>query len=140
MVLWANGIHESLPAHAAPPADLTPVRAGGPEFLRLRALAAIAAHDAERGDACVAEGEDDVSGRDLTHELVEGIAVAVLVALGRPEIAALDLLAEGLVLVDPPISHSTWSLRSRPARPKTRGRPARLTPPSHASSACFRLG
>jgi len=44
--------------------------------------------------------------RDLAHEFVEGIAVTVLVALRGPQIAALNLLAESLVLIHPPIAHS----------------------------------
>ncbi len=42
--------------------------------LRLRALVAIGARDAERGDARVAEGENDVARRDFAHGLVEGTA------------------------------------------------------------------
>ena len=39
--------------------------------------------------------------RDLAHGFVEGIAGFVSVALGRPEIAAGNFVAVGLVLVDP---------------------------------------
>ena len=48
--------------------------AGRAELRRLRALVAIGARDAERGDARVAEGEDDVARRDLAHGLVRRIA------------------------------------------------------------------
>src|ERR1700728_2297797 len=65
VILRTDGIGKPLPANADPPADLTPVNAGSAEFLGLRALAAIAADDAERRNACVAEREDDVSGSDL---------------------------------------------------------------------------
>src|ERR1700687_2919836 len=106
MILRTDGIGEPLPADADPPADLAPVHGGGAEFLRFRALMAIAIDNAKRRDACVAEGEDDVCGSDLAHELVERIAVTVLVALRRPQIAAVDFLAKGLVLVDPPIAHA----------------------------------
>ena len=51
--------------------------------------------DAERGDARVAEGEDDVARRDFAHGLVEGIAGFVSVALGRPKIATGDFVAVG---------------------------------------------
>src|SRR5271166_6457232 len=105
VILGTDGVVEPPPPDAGPPTDLAPVHAGRAEFLRLRALPAIATDDAERGNACVAEREDDVSGRDLAHKFVEGIAVTVLVALGRPQIAALNLLAERLILVDPPIAH-----------------------------------
>src|SRR6185312_6183759 len=106
VILGTDRIGKTLLANAHPPADLAPVRAGGAEFLRLRALSAIAADDAEGSNARVAEREDDVAGRDLPHELVEGIPVSVLVALWRPEVPALDLLAEGLILIDPPIAHA----------------------------------
>jgi hypothetical protein len=92
-------------AHVYLPADRLPVAAGRAELRRLRALVAIGARDAGRGDARVAEGADDVARRDFAHGLVEGIAGFICVALGRPEIAAGDFVAVGLVLVDPPIAH-----------------------------------
>src|SRR5690349_24870457 len=85
--------------HVNFPADRTSVTAGRAELRRLRALVAIGARDAERGDARVAEGEDDVARRDLAHGLVEGIAGFVSVALGRPEVAAGGFVAIGSVLV-----------------------------------------
>src|ERR1700676_157323 len=108
MILRTDGVGEPLPADADPPADLAPVHAGGTEFLRLRALQAVATDNAKCGNSGVEERENNVPGSDLTHELVEGIAVTVLVALGRPQIAALDLLAEGPVLIDPPIAHALF--------------------------------
>src|SRR5579864_5621782 len=105
MILGPDGMVETLPANAYSPADLAPVGAGGAKLLRLRTLPAIAADDAERGNARIAEREYDVAGSDLAHEFIEGIAVAALVAFGRPEIPALDFLAESLILIDPPISH-----------------------------------
>jgi hypothetical protein len=46
-------------AHVYLPADRLPVAACRAELRRLRALVAIGARDAERGDARVAEGEDN---------------------------------------------------------------------------------
>src|SRR4249919_3466376 len=97
-------------AHIYFPADRLPVAAGRAELRRLRALVAIGARDAERGDARVAEGEDDVARRDFAHGLVEGIAGFVSVALGRPEITAGDFVAVGFVLVDPPVAHAEQKL------------------------------
>lgn len=45
-------------------------------------------------------------GATSRMDFVEGIPRAIGVALGRPEVASLDLLAGCLVLVDPPILHS----------------------------------
>src|SRR6185437_16371460 len=104
-ILGTDSVSEPLPADANSPADLAPICAGVAEFLRLGAFTAISADDPERGDARIAEREDDVTGSHLSHELVEGVAMPVLIALGRPQIAALDFLAEGLVLVDPPVTH-----------------------------------
>jgi hypothetical protein len=59
-----------------------------PCFRRLLALVAKGARGAERGDERVADGEDDVAGRDFAHGHVEGVAGFVSVARGRPEIAA----------------------------------------------------
>src|SRR5690349_20187078 len=100
-----DAVRQLAEGHVDLPADRLPIAAGRAELRRLRALAAIGARDAERGDACVAEGEDDVARRYLAHGLVEGIAGFVSVALGRPEIAAEDFVAVGLVLVDPPVAH-----------------------------------
>jgi hypothetical protein len=80
-----------------------PVAAGRAELRRLRALEAMGAGDAERGDARVAEGEDDVARCDFAHGLVEGIAGFVSVALGRSEIVAGEFVAVGLV--DQPVVH-----------------------------------
>jgi hypothetical protein len=87
------------------PTPPRPSRHVSRQFLRFRALPAITTDDAERRDARVEEREDDVARCNLAHEFVERIAVAVLVTLWGPQITALDLLAEGLILVDPPIAH-----------------------------------
>jgi hypothetical protein len=64
----------------------------------------------------VSRKEDDVARRDLAHGLVEGIAGFVSVALGRPEIAAGDFVAVGLVLVDPPVAHQRECYASSPIK------------------------
>jgi len=77
--MWLLGwirLSKHAKAHVYLPADRLPVAAGRAELRRLRALVAIGARDAERGDARVAEGEDDVARRHFAHGLVEGIADA----------------------------------------------------------------
>jgi hypothetical protein len=85
------------------------------ELRRLRALVAIGARDAERGDARVAEEEDDVARRDLAHGLVEGIAGFVSVALGRTDVAAGHVMA----FARPISTIHQWSTSS-PAIPTAR--------------------
>ena len=79
---WGGCGFKHAKAYIYLPADRLPVAGGRAELRRLRALVAIGARDAERGDARVAEGEDDVARRDFAHGLVEGIAGFVSVALG----------------------------------------------------------
>jgi hypothetical protein len=110
VALGVDAVRQLAKAHVELPADCLPVAAGRAELRRLRALVAIRARDAERGDARVAEGEDDVARRDLAHGLAEGTAGFVSVALGRLEIAAGDFVAVGLVLVDPPlVAQKKWT-------------------------------
>src|SRR6187402_3831452 len=85
VALGVDAVLQLAKAHVYLPADRLPVAAGRAELRRLWALVAIGACDAERGDARVAKGEDDVAQRDLAHGLVEGIAGFVRAALGRPE-------------------------------------------------------
>jgi len=103
VALAVDAVRQLAKIHVDLPADRLAVASGRAELRRLRALVAIGTRDAER-DARVAEGDDDVARRDLAHGLVEGIANFVSVALGRPEIAAGDFVAVGLVLVDPPVA------------------------------------
>ena len=72
----------------------------------VRALPTVGLSDADSGDSGIHERKDQVTGRYLSHRLVEGIASAVSVALRRPKIAARDFLTECLVLIDPPVPHS----------------------------------
>jgi hypothetical protein len=54
---------------------------------------------------------------DFAHRFVERIARTVSFALRRPQIATCDLLAECLILVDPPISHPDSAVREKPGIP-----------------------
>ena len=60
----------------------------------------------------VSRKEKMMSPGETSHGLVEGIAGFVSIALGRPEVAAGDFVAVGLVLVDPPVAHSIRTLNN----------------------------
>jgi hypothetical protein len=100
VALGVNAAFKHAKAHVYLPANRLLVAAGRPEPSRLRALVAIGARYAERGDAHVAEGEDDVALRDFARGLLEGMASLVSVAFERLEIAAGDFVAVSLVLID----------------------------------------
>jgi hypothetical protein len=104
-----------LPLDVDPPADLLPVAADVAELAGLGVLVGVGGRDAEGLDAGIGEAEDEVSGRDLAHRVVERVPAPAGVALGRPEIAAGEFVAEGLVLVHPPIAHERDLVR-RPFR------------------------
>jgi hypothetical protein len=70
VALGVDAVVQLAKAHIYLPADRLPGAAGRAELRRLRALVAIGARDAERGDARVAEGEDDLARRDFANRLV----------------------------------------------------------------------
>src|SRR3546814_13356924 len=49
-------------------------------------------------------GEHEVAGCRSAHVVVEAVAGAVRVALRRPQVGAVDLLTDGLLVVDPPVA------------------------------------
>src|SRR5262249_6884987 len=103
VIRWAHLVREELQPSLA---DQAPFRIGGAELRRLRALVGIGPRDADCPDACtLIRRENEISGGDFAHELVEGIARFLLVSLRRPELAAARLLSEGLILVHPPKPH-----------------------------------
>jgi hypothetical protein len=71
VALGVDAVRQLAKARVDFPAYRLPVAAGRAELRRLRALVAIGARDAERGDARVPEGEDNVARRDLAHGLAE---------------------------------------------------------------------
>lgn len=85
--------------------DVVPVSSSLTELLGLGALITIGSRDADGGDASINKWHDQVAWCDLAHGFVEGISIAVGVALWCPEISALKFVAEGLILIDPPIAH-----------------------------------
>jgi hypothetical protein len=62
-------------------------------------------YDAEVLYFLVEKGKDEVARFNKAHILVKLIERTILVALRRPQIAAVDLVLPGLVLVHPPIGH-----------------------------------
>ena len=75
-------MHELREAHRDLPADVLPVLARIAELKGFGTFPAIGLRDAYGANEGVLEGEDDVSRRNLPHELVEGVPVSVGVALG----------------------------------------------------------
>jgi hypothetical protein len=66
--------------------------------------------DADGCNSGIHEREDQIARRDFAHALIKGIVVPVRVALRRPEISALDLMAERLILISPPVAHRNGML------------------------------
>ena len=122
--------------HIHPPAGAwMPIGPDGTELIRFRAFVAIGLGDSNGRYRLVPKGEDDVTRRDLAHVLIELITCAVLIALRRPQIAASELLIEGLILVDPPEAHARSIERIRRQRyPWARSIPG----PAPAAGACRR--
>src|SRR3546814_1324127 len=58
-------------------------------------------------------GEHEVAGCRSAHVVVEAVAGAVRVALRRPQVGAVDLLTDGLLVVDPPVARHATSLARR---------------------------
>ena len=105
MILGTNPVGELGEGDRHSPADIFPVLTCGSEFLRPRAFPAIGLSHPDREDPGVREGEDQITRCDFAHRFIEGVAGAIGIAPGRPEIPASDFVAVGLVLVDPPIAH-----------------------------------
>jgi hypothetical protein len=115
VALGVDAVVQLAKAHVYLTADRLPLAVGRAELRRLRALVAIRARDAERGDARVAEGEDDVAPRELAHGLVEGISGFVSVALGDQRYPR-RFRGVSFVLVDPPERMRYQSARPREIR------------------------
>lgn len=49
--------------------------------------------------------EYQIAGRDFAEEIVETVTRAVALAFGRPDIAPIEFVAEGLLVVDPSVTH-----------------------------------
>src|SRR5882757_7444342 len=82
------------------------------ELQRLRALGAIGRGDASPATIRVLQNERRMSaGGDFAYGLVERIASAVTVALGRPKVSARELVAECLVLFYLLVAHKNGRFR-----------------------------
>jgi hypothetical protein len=64
--------------------------------------------ESESLDSSISKGEDDISWSNLSHSFIEVISLAITGFLGTPNISAAELLAERLIMINPPVSH--WSL------------------------------
>ena len=53
----------------------------------------------------IREGKNDVARSDLAHGFVKRIYLVVSFALGRPNVLTVELLSEGLLVIDPPEVH-----------------------------------
>lgn len=87
------------------PADVVPVGSCWPELQRLGRLVRMCSSDTDGTYLDIAEREDDIARRDLTHEVIERVLCLVGFALWRPQIIAFHFVAVRLVLVNPPIAH-----------------------------------
>lgn len=105
MVFGADLVQKGRERNRHSPADILPIFTGGAKLGRLWALPAVGLCYSNGGDAGVDEREDQVAGRDLAHGLIKRVPGEVGTALGRPEVAAGNLMAECLVLIDPPKAH-----------------------------------
>src|ERR1019366_6723173 len=78
----------------------------------VRALVTIGDGCTNRKNPGIHERKDEVSWCYLSHEFVEGVLGSIRVALWGPEISALNLMPECLVLIHPPIAHvlGSWIL------------------------------
>ena len=74
-------VGEDLVADVDLPPDQAPIRSGGAELRRLRALVGIGPRDADRPEVRALEGEHEVSRSNLAHEFVDWVAISVLAAL-----------------------------------------------------------
>ena len=112
MIFRADLIEESDEGNVYAPADVFPVLASRTKFSWLRALPAIRFGDAKSDDSGIDERKGQITGRNLAHRLIEGIASPVSIALRRPKVATRNLLARCLILIDPPVSQP-WLHASR---------------------------
>ena len=64
-----------------PPANRAPISTGLTELLRFRSSIRVRSRDSNSADSGVTEGEYEIAWRDLAHEFVERISMAVGLAL-----------------------------------------------------------
>jgi hypothetical protein len=101
--------------HINAPSDHVPVSSDLAKLKWLRRLVGVRQRNSNGRNLGISERKDDVTRRDLLHELIERIQPAVPVLLRRPQISAWHLVSKGLILVDPPIPHALSDKRYRVA-------------------------
>src|SRR6266481_6011497 len=136
MILGADLVQQLSKRYVHSPSDIFPVLPHRAKFNWFRALPTIRLGDSDSRDPSIYEGKYQVTRRDFSHRLVEWVARAIGVALRRPEVATCDLLAECLILVDPPISHPDSAVRDKPGFPFLGSCPANEDTPYALSLKC----
>ena len=105
MVGRAYLVNQVLPVDVHAPANMAPIWPCGAKLRRPRAMIGWATGNSDRPDVGALERKNQITGRDLAHEFVEGITTTMSIALGRPKVSAFSLLRKGLVLINPPKTH-----------------------------------
>src|SRR6266478_10249785 len=117
MIFGTDPVQQLGKRYVHSPSHIFPVLPNRAKLNWFRALPTIGLGDSDSGNPSIYKGKYQVSRRDFSHRLIEWIAGASGVALRRPEVATSDLLAECLILVDPPISHPDSAVRDKPGFP-----------------------
>ena len=106
MIFRADGVREFKKTNLNFPSNILPIVARQSKFQRLGAFPAVAFSDADRKNAGIFKRKDQVPWGNLPHGFVEWISSTIRISFGRPKIAANDFMAIGLILINPPKSHS----------------------------------
>ena len=87
------------------PSNNVPGFADVAELGRARARVAIGNGKPSASEAGGRIGEDHVARNDFAEKIVVAVAGTVSIALGRPDVAAFKFMAEGLIVINPPVAH-----------------------------------
>ena len=101
-----NLLHQRSEPNLDTPANLVPVSTSTSELDGLGCLVTESLHNANGSDQSVAVAEYDIAGSGDAHVLIELVIASVRSPLGRPKVTARCLLAERLILVNPPVAHA----------------------------------
>ena len=112
VILGADFVEQGNKQGIHSPADVLPILPRRTKLSWLGTLPAVGLGDTDGRDSCIYKRKDQISWCNLPHRLIEGIPPTIGVAFWRPQIAPGNLMAEGLILVDPPISHDESAPRS----------------------------
>jgi len=90
-------------AHVDLPTDIIPIGPRRTELGGFGTFVGVGLRYSNAADACLLKRQDKIAWRDFAHEFVEGVARAIGLALGRPDVSAGPLLAPSLILIYPPV-------------------------------------